>query len=210
MDRLIYYPSFEPKDIDWLKYALIYVDQFSPIIPERGRGTLSSNFKKIEEETDLVKIHEPHWKQGDIATAKTLKEIEYIESHPEQFMDILGAVNINRTWRNPNNWQFELYEEKFNTTFKYECIKKGLGKESNNGILTSKELAQLYMTFLAEEIAIQKIANPITDSKQYDQLSNYLRAKNHKKEDLWACVIPVKQHNVRVSHFTDCCAVTDP
>ena len=183
MDKLIYYPSFEPRDIDWLKYALVYVDQFSPIIPDSGKGSLSSDFQRIESETDLVKILKPQWWQGDNATAKALREIEYIESHPEQFMDILGVININRTWKDPQNWKFELYEEKFNTTFKYECLRKGLGIESEKGILTSKELAQLYMTFLAEEIAFEKVANPITDSVQYDKLSNYLRAKNPKKDE---------------------------
>ncbi|HQU96318.1 MAG TPA: hypothetical protein PLO39_09230 [Saprospiraceae bacterium] len=184
MDKLIYYPNFEPRDIDWLKYALIYVDQFSPIIPKSGKGTLSSDFTRIENETDLVKILEPKWSQGDNAATKALKEIEYIESHPDQFMDILGVVNINRTWKDPKNWLFELYEEKFNSTFKSECLRKGLGVESQRGILTSKELAQLYMTFLAEEIAFDNVANPITDSKKYDQLSNYLRAKSPQKENL--------------------------
>jgi hypothetical protein len=182
MDKLIYYPSFEPKDIDWLKYALIYVDQFSPIIPDSGKGSITSDFIRIENETDLVKILKPQWWQGDNATVKALKEIEYIESHPDQFMDILGVININRTWKDPQNWKFELYEEKFNSTFKYECLRKRLGRESGKGILTSKEVAQLYMTFLAEEIAFEKVGNPITDSTQYDKLSNYLRAKSPKKE----------------------------
>ncbi|MEA5259813.1 hypothetical protein VB264_18595 [Arcicella aquatica] len=184
MDKLIYYPSFEPKDIDWLKYALIYIDQFSPIIPDRGRNTLSDDFKKIENGTDLIIVHKPEWWQGDNAATKALKEIEFIESHPEQFRDKLQAVNINRTWKDSKNWKFKLYEEKFNTTFKYECIEKGLGEECNGGILISEELANLYMTFLAEEIAFEKVGNPITDSTKYDQLSSYLRARNPKKETL--------------------------
>lgn len=182
MDKLIYYPNFEPRDIDWLKYALIYIDQFSPIIPDSGKGSLKSDFKRIASETDLVKILKPQLWQGNSATTKALKEIEYIESHPDQFVDILGVININRTWKDPQNWKFELYKEKFNETFKYECLRKGLGKESKKGILTSKDVAQLYMTFLAEEIAFEKGANPITDSTQYDKLSNYLRAKSPKNE----------------------------
>lgn len=182
MDKLIYYPNFEPRDIDWLKYALIYIDQFSPIIPESGKGSLTSDFKRIENETDLVEILKPQRWQGDSATTKALKEIEYIESHPDQFIDILGVININSTWKDPQNWNFELYEEKFNDQFKSVCLRKGLGRESKKGILISKEVAQLYMTFLADEIAFEKVANPITDSTQYDKLSNYLRAKNPKKE----------------------------
>lgn len=184
MKNLIYYPTFEPQDIDWLKYALIYIDQFSPIVPDSGKSELSDDFKKLRDKTDLVDIYEPKWWQGDNAANKAIKEIEFIESHPELFRDKLKVVNINKTWRDPNNWRFEIYEEKFNVAFKHQCIEMGLGIESRNGIITSKELAQVFMTFLAEEIAFERVGNPITDSTEYDQLSTYLRAKNPSNENL--------------------------
>jgi|TARA_R110002020_G_scaffold4110_2_gene18282 hypothetical protein len=184
LKNLIYYPSFEPTDLNWLKYALLYIDDFSPIVPERGRNQLSDNYKRILSSTDLIKIHKPEWWQGDNAATKVLKEIEFIQAHPEQFRDKLYSVNINKTWKNPENWTFDIYEEKFNVPFKHHCIENGLGVESAKGITVSRELAQLYMTFLAEEIAFEEKANPITDSSKFDRLSSYLRAKNPEKEEL--------------------------
>lgn len=184
MENLIYYPSFEPHDVDWLKYALVYIDQFSPIIPERGKSTISNTFKEILDKTDLIKIQEPKWHHGENAATKVLREIEYIESHPEQFRDKFNVVNIDRTWKDKNNWNYELYEEKFNFIFENECINKGLGARTNIGLQTSKELAQLYMTFLAEEIAFENLGNPITDAIEFDQLTTYLRAKSPKTDRL--------------------------
>ena len=33
MKELLYYPGFEVKDETWLKFALLYLDHISPIIP---------------------------------------------------------------------------------------------------------------------------------------------------------------------------------
>ena len=158
----------------------------------------------------MIKIHKPEWAQGERAATKVLREIEHIESHPEQFIKILGTEDINKTLKDSNNWNFELYEEKFNLVFKRECIKKELGKESKNGILTSKELAQLYMTFLAEEIAFEKVANPITDSQEYDLLTNYLRGKNPRKENMLNCAktivtisLPQNIKNIKLEKFIE-------
>ena len=183
MNKLIYYPSFEPQNMDWLKYALIYIDTFSPIIPDSGKDFLSDEFRMIKNETDLVEIITPGWEQGDRATAKVLKEIEHIEAYPDLFNNMLG-MDIDEAWKNPHNWNHELFAEKFNGTFKNKCIEKGLGMESTRGIITSKELTQLYMTVLADDISIEKGGSPITDSRKYDQLSTYLRVKNHNEEEM--------------------------
>lgn len=184
MKNLIYYPSFEPTNIDWIKYALIHIDEFSPIIPESGKTIISNLFRRINNDTDLIRVHKPEWRQGDNAATKALKEIEFIEKHPEQYRDKLQKANIIRTWTDKRNWDFKLYEEKFNIPFKYECIEKGIGIECDGGLMTSKELAEFYMTFLAEEIAFEKQGNPITDSKEMNNLSTYLRSKNPKNEQL--------------------------
>lgn len=184
MKNLIYYPTFEPTDRNWLKYALIYIEKFTPIIPQTAYSELSNEYKAIIEETDLVHIHEPKWWQGDHASTKALKEIAFIEKNPEQYRDKLKSVNINRVWKNPENWNFEIYDEKFNFPFKDRCIEMGLGKPTKKGLMTSKELAQVFMTFLVNEVAYETGLSPITDSNEYDNLSTYLRAKNLRQEDI--------------------------
>ena len=37
----MYYPNFEIQDQNFLKFALLYIDEISPIIPENARETLS-------------------------------------------------------------------------------------------------------------------------------------------------------------------------
>lgn len=60
MKDLIYYPRFESRDENWLKFALLYMENFIPIIPSRGRIFLSTNYQKLIDETDLVQPYEPN------------------------------------------------------------------------------------------------------------------------------------------------------
>lgn len=183
MKNLIYYPTFEPRDLNWIKYALIYIDKFSPIIPDSGMTELSDLFWKLTDNTDLVERFTPKWQHGDVASTKAIKEIEFIQTHPEQFRDKLNNVNVIRTWSDRQNQVFKVYEEKFNIPFKYYCLENNLAQECHGGIMMSRELAHLFMTFLAEEIAYMENATPITDNPKLDLLSTYLRARDPRTED---------------------------
>lgn len=183
MKNLIYYPSFEPRDLNWIKYALIYIDRFSPIIPNSGMNELSDLFWKLSDNTDLVERYIPKWQHGAAASTKTIKEIEFIQAHPEQFGGVLNNVNTIRAWSDRQNQIFKLYEEKFNIPFKSYCVENKLAQECPGGILMSKELAYLFMTFLAEEIAYNENATPITDNPKLDLISTYLRTREPKIEN---------------------------
>jgi len=63
MMNLIHYPSFESKDLEWLKFALTYIESFSPIIPDTGEVFLSDLYKQLQDETDLLKIHRPNYNE---------------------------------------------------------------------------------------------------------------------------------------------------
>lgn len=178
MRNLIYYPSFEPQNINWLKYAIVYIDDFSPITPIEGQNHVSETFLKIKNETDLIKNHPPDYNQADRASTKTLIEIDNILKFPNQYRDKFNVINIEKELRNSDKWTYDLFNRKFNQDFRDECVRLNLGTESPNGMLTSKELTQLYMTFLAEEICKDRKANPITDSDEFDNLTTYLRNRN--------------------------------
>lgn len=45
MRELIYYPSFEVRNREWLKFALIYLEYLDPIIPESGDVHLSDEYR---------------------------------------------------------------------------------------------------------------------------------------------------------------------
>ena len=44
MNNSIYYPNFEIENENWLKFALLYVDTFRPIIPDERKNELSDLF----------------------------------------------------------------------------------------------------------------------------------------------------------------------
>ena len=53
-----YYPGFEAQDINWLKFALLYLDELRPIVPmiPYNRETyLSTHTIQIIEETNLIR-----------------------------------------------------------------------------------------------------------------------------------------------------------
>jgi hypothetical protein len=85
MKNLIFYPTFEPHDLKWLKYALLYIEDFSPIISVRGNNELSDVFLRIRDNTELVKTVEPTWQHGEAATAKAIVQIESIKTHPDRY-----------------------------------------------------------------------------------------------------------------------------
>lgn len=46
MKKVIYYPGFKAEDINWLKFALLYIDVLKPIIPYTGDAHLSDTFRR--------------------------------------------------------------------------------------------------------------------------------------------------------------------
>ena len=54
MHRLLYYPHFEIQDQNFLKFALLYIDEIRTIIPEIARETLGDPMKNILKNTDLI------------------------------------------------------------------------------------------------------------------------------------------------------------
>jgi len=183
MKNLIYYPTFEPKNDDWLKYALIYVDDFSPIIPDEGRQKLSVSFSRIKDETDIVNIINPVYEHATLASLDTVKELGIIQKNPDFYRDIFDVPNILRKFEDNNNWDYEIFEKKYNSSFREELIKRKYACESPKGILTSPQMANLFMTFLANRIAEDGSGNPITDDKKLDMLGKYIFLKNKNSTD---------------------------
>lgn len=66
---MLYYPGFEVKDINWLKFALLYLDDLRPIIPQipyTRENYLDSLTLKIMDSTDLIREYCPDYKEGNI------------------------------------------------------------------------------------------------------------------------------------------------
>lgn len=208
MRNLIYYPTFEPRNETWLKYALIYIDSFSPIIPPTGQAGLSKQYLTIRQNTNLINEVEPRWQHGENAAMKSIQELENVFESPERYSNILHCSNPLQTFKNNQNWNFKLLEEKFNSHFKYFCLKNSLGRETAGGILLSKELAHFYMTYLADEIAFEQKTNLITDDDSLDRLSNYLRVNGNEElavaaQTTIALSLPEKLENISINKLIE-------
>ena len=99
MRELIYYPTFEIADSNWIKFALLYINQLDPIIPESGEIYLSDNYKRLINETDLIKPFRPSYSEGKKATLDAIDQIEKILRHPNAYISIFNEENFLDKWR---------------------------------------------------------------------------------------------------------------
>lgn len=79
MKELLYYPGFEVKDETWLKFALLYLDHISPIIPyihAPEESYLTPTFMNVKEHSDLIRIKRPLPDDMDVAYGLALKNLE--------------------------------------------------------------------------------------------------------------------------------------
>ncbi len=175
MEPLIYYPTFEPPSDIWLKFSLLYFENFKPIVPNSRQNLLSENFRLIEEETDLITLYSPDYQVGHRASLQSIAEAEKILSNVVDRSPLFGQTNVLQNWNNPDKWNFLVFREKFSDSWVYFCEQNNLGRVTRDGILMSEELAFLFMTYLAKEIAFQESAAIITDNNRFDNFTNYAR-----------------------------------
>lgn len=177
MKRYIYYPNFEPPRDEWLKFALLYLDRVDSIVPYERRYLVSDNFRRLENETDLVEMFSPSYEQGERASLKALEETERILRRPYGYSNLFGKINVLRGWRDPSTWDYLIYGEKFTNTWSNFCEEERIGKRNHEGLLLPRSLAFLYMTCLANEIAFDRAGNIITDNQDYDRYTTYARGR---------------------------------
>lgn len=136
---------------------------------------------------------------------KAIKDVEEILSDTYKNSVLFDTVNLKRTMQNPINWGDTLFQDKYTYDWEYFCRQNNLGKQSDYGLQISSELAMIYMTSLAQEIAFEKDASTITDLKQWDNYTTFKRAKSPNflnKAKLAETVINVKlPQNLREIDF---------
>lgn len=170
MNELIYFPSFEPQNQKWLKFSLLYLDEFRPIIPESGRNDISDMYREIYNETDLINPFSPQYIHGENASLKSIEELDKIFQYPKRYRRQFSNIN---NWKNQNTWNYLIYSEKFSYVFKDYCIQNNLGEENSNGILVSEEIGYIFMQNLANEISNKTNSSIITDSRKFHNYDTY-------------------------------------
>ncbi|UAY55691.1 hypothetical protein [Arachidicoccus terrestris] len=177
MKNYLYYPNMEPPTKEWLNFAILYLDKFESIVPYNRRHLVSDQFKQLENESDLVEFFSPTSDQGVNATRDAIVESQWMLNHCYQSGHYFNTININRDWKNPNTWDYQLYFEKYHIEWKLFCEKEGIGRVNKKGIMLPKSLAFLYMTHLAKYIAFEQDLDIITDNLEFDKYVNYSRTR---------------------------------
>jgi len=175
MENLVYFPTFEPPSPNWLKFALLYVESFNPIIPNNRRRELSIDYQRVIDDTDLIQPYNPQYEQGDRASIKAIEFIERVGRNPYQYTNLFNCANIIRKIGNPANRHFKIYREKYSFNWEHFCLSNNYGERTVDGIILSEELAFIFMTFLAEEIAFEEGKSIITDNNTFNNFLNYRR-----------------------------------
>ena len=168
MNSVLYYPGFEIKDENWLKFALLYVRRLRPIIPTSGDRTLSDLTQYINEETDLFDFYRPSFEDSFRASDVAFDVMERIINNPQRYFRIFNTIKSIDYFKDKATHRFLLYNEKATYDFNRYCLRNGLATEARNGILLNPHLGNLYMTILANTIAEANNIQCITDVPTMD------------------------------------------
>lgn len=169
--------------MNWLKFAMLYIKELKPIIPDRGRHYLSQNFKSLLTDTDLIKPYTPRNTEGQKASWRAVEEFEKMMSNPKKYVSFFGLDGSLDSWRNSQRQVHEIFEEKYSALLVSYCLENKIGVRSLNGIKVPEEVAFIFMTILANEIAESKNVSAITDIKKYNSISLTLTSKSTTEEE---------------------------
>lgn len=173
MKDFVYFPYFEPANEEWLKFSLLYLDEFQPIIPHSRTSEVSDNYRRIMDETDLIKPYSPEYNHGNNAGIKTIDELEKILTNPDSYSSLFGSYKFLEEWKKQEKWNYLIYGEKYSYQFKNDCLKKHLGKEVSEGLMLHRDVAYIFMKYLAQEIAGATNSSIITDSQGFEKYANF-------------------------------------
>lgn len=175
---MLYYPGFEVKNINWLKFALLYLDDLRPIIPMipyARENYLDSLTLKIMDSTDLISEYCPDYNEGNIASLKAMEYFDNYMKNPKiyagQFNSSFrhGDLLLDR-WKTESQQNYILYNGKFSNDFYHYCRDEGIAHRCDEGIRISEDLAFVYMSFLAEVISEANQIEAITDISKYNRI----------------------------------------
>lgn len=172
MHKLLYYPDFEIQDQNFLKFALLYIDEISPIIPYSAINYLSKSMRDIINSTDLIRPYQPNHENGFLASEAAIKHLEEKAR--------LDRYKHGSPRNNPAVYEYTLYAEKYTYIFENYCLENNLGQRCDEGILLDTDTAYVYMSILAEIISKEKELDMITDVAKYSDPSLRRLADGHK------------------------------
>jgi len=175
MEKAIYYPGFEVQDVNWLKFALLYIDRLNPIIPRAGDKYRTELYDKLYNETDLIDPHRPDMREGQAATLDATELVSNILRNPKVYSATLSTTNVSELWKDQRKWDYTLFEDKYTHDWEDFCIDNRLATRSYEGLKLQKSLGLVYMSLLAHAISEQRGICTLTDHPEMDQIAIIIR-----------------------------------
>jgi hypothetical protein len=183
MKNLIYYPGFEVENHDWLKFALLYIEQLNPIIPIAGDAHLSPLYERLLGDTDLIAVHRPEYSEGQKATLDAIEAVERILRNPRNYSWNFRHDHAASVWRHPGWHNHLLFRDKYTAEWEHFCQSHRFCTEADEGIYLSRDLAHIYMTLLAQVIADRRGVSPITDHPNLYRFAVFARKAATRTKD---------------------------
>lgn len=124
-------------------------------------------------ETSLIRPYCPDYDEGCCASVIACEEFDKYFQNPERYSYLFTGkhhINMMDKWTNPCNQTCNLYNGKFSTEFYDYCIQNGIATPFSNGIKISKDLAFVYMSFLADVISKNLEYEMFTDIRRYNAI----------------------------------------
>ena len=211
--KIIYYPTIVVPSY-WAKWAVLYFDKVSSIIPQ------DLNFKEVinpwnekDFETMRILMHEGELEPSDPQDLlwKETKEWENVKAFEEEFKEIVTSNTfksiINRNWRRNPIWKVhrdKLSSEIYEFLHDQELVEED--RKSWNWILMEKKTSLLYMSLLAKYLADIEpdFTVPGTDRKDYEQI--IYEASSHQNgfvslDTKFMSILPIPREDVPINNI---------
>jgi hypothetical protein len=163
MTEILYYPGFEIEDEEWLKFALLYMNEVQTIVPYEADRFLSDRHKWLKNSTNLIRSCRPSYEEGEKSTYESIEIFQRLMENPIRRAGIVGEINILEYWRQPTLQETELYRDKFSPALTEFFDDYGICHRTENGIKVPRQLALIYMSVFAHNIGDHRGIPVITD-----------------------------------------------
>ena len=181
--REIYFPEIEVYDDKWLKYALLYKEGMTSMIPENQERYFSGKHLHIQRETDFFDY---------------FNDFEHFRNVNNNFKGlILSLEEMSKTLVFDQKYSslhdcflrqeksVEILNGKMTYSLEEDLVERGYGVKINDRLFVSRNLATLYMGMMAESIACtrsMKVASTQARYKEYQSMLKNLNSYGYREE----------------------------
>lgn len=182
--REIYFPEIEVYDENWLKYALLYKEGITSMIPEYQEEHLSGKHSHIQKETNFFDYfsdfeHFRNVNNNFKGLILSLDEMRIPLTFDQRYLSLHDCFLRQEK-------DVELLNGKMTNSLEEDLVKKGYGVKINDRFFVSRNLATLYMGMMAESIARtrgMKVASTQARYKEYQGMLRNLNSFGYREEE---------------------------